>query len=71
MMGDLSQSDLRYRINNDKARKSQVVIAWSSVNNDFEPSVKLTYRSSDGMGSTGRISGREMTINRGRLERYK
>ena len=38
MMGDLSGSDLRYRVSEAKARvKGHVVIA-GFVNNDFEPS---------------------------------
>ena len=39
-----------------------MVIAWS-VNNDFEPSEKLTHHLLDGMGPTGRVSGRGKPIN--------
>ena len=34
-----------------------MVIAWSVKKNDFEPFEKLTHRPSDGIGSTGRVSG--------------
>ena len=46
--------------------KGRVVIA-GSVNNDFEPLEKLTDRPSDGMGPTGRESGRGWPISRGRV----
>ena len=50
--------------------KGRVVIA-GSVNNDFEPLEKLTDRSLERDGPTGRESGRGWPISRGRSGRYK
>ena len=50
--------------------KGRVVIA-GSVNNDFEPFGIINDRPSDGMGPTGRESGRGWPISRGRSGRYK
>ena len=49
--------------------KGRVVIA-GSVNNDFEPLEKLTDRSLERDGPTGRESGRGWPISCGRSERY-
>ena len=51
-------------------RKGRVVIV-GSVNNDFKPLEKLTDRSLERDGPTGRKSGRGWPISCGRSGRYR